>query len=216
MPTAVTIPSDEDAQGLTLTERRMLQEIAAVGDWEKAAKNMNMDKRKVRSMFKRAAFKREYDILFPVEEARVTQAELTLISEDAGTIYRQAIDAEIEKKIPVECDECGHKQYVLVKVMDWAVKLRAIETLLKVAHVIKDERSLKVEAKVDVVNVQLTTGEFLALKQLEMGMPVPEHIYRQLEVKSKDSGFDMPPMPQGAGPHILEGDFHEVNQSSEQ
>ena len=207
--------ADEDEQGLTLVERQLLTEIAMTGSWQKAAHSLGMDKRKVRALMKRDAFKREYDKLFSVEAVAATAKELTLISENAGDIYEEAVKAELEKKFPVTCEECGHKQTVLVKVMDWPTKLRAIETVLKIARVIKDERSLKVEADIQITHVELTTGEYLALERLHRGMPVPDYMYYQLEEKLKGSGQTLPPLPEGGGPRMIEGEFHEVKKDED-
>lgn len=202
----------DSPSGLSHADLRLLQEIAATGSWKQAAENLGLTPRQVRYKLKDPAFKAEYDKQFDTEELQHTRRELDLIAGNAARLYEEAVNAELSKKIPAECPACGEKFSVFAKVIDYATRLRVADTLMKISGVWKDQKSLKVEGNVGVTHIHLTAGEMLALSRLNMGLSVPEHIYRRLEELAQSGAFSLPALP--AAP-IVEGEFHEASADSE-
>jgi hypothetical protein len=195
-----------DAAGLTLLERRVLQEIAIQGNWRRAAETLKIDPRRVRTMFKNPAFKEQYDNFFDADEVRVTERELNLSADDAAWVFEEAKNAELQKKIKVTCPDCGHKFDEFVKVADHATRLRAAETLLKMRGLLKDNRSVKVEGRVE--HVHWDYHEQLILQKLDLKLPVPRMVFEQVEQKAKLAGMELPEP-------IFEGEYHVIENDTD-
>ena len=201
MPSKALVERDE--RGLTLLDRRLLQEIALTGSWQQAADALGLTRRQVRERFKIQSFKEQYDAIFDSEEIQATKRELELVATGTGKLYEEALNAEKTRNVATVCPDCGHKFSIFVQVVDWMARLKAGETLLKLTKLLKDERKVQVEGQVGVVH--MSAGEYLALQRLRMGLPVPEHIYRRLQALSQSSEFDLPPMPD-----VVDGTYREV------
>lgn len=195
-----------DAQGLTLLERRVLQECAMTRNWREAAKNCGIDPRRVRTMFKNPAFKKQYDEFFDSEEIKITERELNLAADDIAWVFEEAKNAELQKKEHAECPKCGHKFDVFVKVADHLTRLRAAETLAKMRGLLKDNRSVKVEGKVE--HVHWDYHEMLILQKLDLKLPVPELVYNQVRDKALAAGIELPEP-------VIEGEYHVVENDSD-
>jgi hypothetical protein len=170
---------------LTQQQTNFLVQCGLEGDWHVAADQVGATRRQVRAWFSNPAFKQKYDDLFNTDELKTTMRELEMASGELGALYADAMQAEMSKKVMVDCPNCQHKFPVFVKVMDWATKLRAGETLLKVTRLWKDEKTVKNEHKGTVAHVEMSLSEWSALKRLEMGLSIPPHIRKILE----DKGF---------------------------
>ena len=210
MPDQRVSKVDRNEIGLSLVERRLIQEIAILGSWEKAADSLGMTRRQVRALFKKEPFKLAYDELFDAEDLETTKRELTLAASDVASIYEEAKNAEMTKRVQATCPKCTHKFDVLVTVANWATRLKAGDTLLKITGLLQDRKNVKVEGTVGVVNVHLSAEEMLALQRLKMGLDVPEHIYRRLEETSRAGRFDLPARPT----QVVEGEFRAVQEET--
>lgn len=206
-------PVERDSNGLTLVERKLLQEIAMTGSWQQAADSLGLTKRQVQGLFRKPAFKQEYDDLFNTDEIAATKRELEMVATGTGKLYEEALNAEMIKQVHATCPKCNYTFKVWVTVMDWASKLRAGETLLKITKILTDNKKVQVEGTVGVVNVHLTTGEYLALERLKMGFPVPDHIYRRLTELGRQGNFEVPALPSGG--QVVEGEVHEISTPTE-
>lgn len=164
-----------DAQGLTLPERRILTEIAMTGSWMEAATNLGYNHRQVRNLFKKQAFKEEYDKLFDTEELKSVQREMEMVAGDVAKIYEEAKNAELVKRLPAVCPSCGHKFTFLATVMDWSAKLKAGEVLLRVAGLLRDNKNIKVEGSVQHTVLTLTADDLIMLQRIKAGFEVPPH-----------------------------------------
>ena len=166
---------------LTQQQLSLLQEIAMEGDWHVAATKVGMTYRQVRALFtNNPMFKQAYDDLFTTEELKTTARELEMASSELGQLYQDAMSAEMAKQVLADCPACGHKFKLFVKVMDWATKLKAGETLLKITRLLKDEKSVKMEGKATVEHVHMELADKVAIWRVEMGLPVPPHIHDRL------------------------------------
>lgn len=202
MPRTTKAVTPVDNQGLTTEQRRLLAEIAAIGDWRIAAQNVGLSSRQVREQFKNQAFKDAYDNLFTSEELKVTQRELEMASSELGQLYQDAMQAEVQKTVNVVCPACKAKFNIFVTVMDWTAKLRAGETLLKLTRLMKDEKSIKMEGQVNVVHMELK--DKLALWRVEMGLPVPPHV--------RDRLINLGLLDESKRSDTIEGEFKEVKE----
>ena len=160
------------------------------GSWTKAAETLGLTRRQVRNLFNKPAFKDQYDALFSTEEIKTTRRELEMVSSDIADLYEDAKTAEMQKQVKAVCPKCEHKFDVWVTVMNWTAKLRAAETLLKIAGILKDTKSVKHEGQVGVIH--LTIAEHLALLRLKSGLPVPPHVYQRLKAMGALDDLDLP------------------------
>jgi len=190
-----------DAAGMTLLERRTLQEIALTGSWRKAAVNVGIDPRRVRNMFKNPAFKQQYDSFFDADDIRVTERELNLAADDVAWVFEEAKSAELEKKHKAECPSCHTKFDVVVKITDHNTRMRAAETLAKMRGLLRDSRSVEFSGKIE--HVHWDYHETLILHKLDLGLPVPETVFRLVEAKAKLAGIELPAP-------VIEGEFSYV------
>lgn len=202
----------EDAGGLTLEERRLLSEIAVQGSWREAAKSLGIDPRRIQRMFNNAAFKKEYDAMFP-HDTQVVERELNFVSKDAAVILEEVRDAELNKTVHAQCPQCGKKFDVFVRVIDYVTKMRALEIMLKTMGLMKDTKSVKVEGSVTHVNITLSTAQMLALQALKRGLPVNPQTYRELENLASNGAFELPPLPPPRG--FVDAEFREVKEENE-
>ena len=191
----------------------MFQSILITGSLDAAAKENGLNRRQVRNMFKNPVFSKMFEEHMGKDELQTTQHEFNMLADDTVGIYEQAMNAEFTKKVSVTCPSCNHKFDVFTKVIDWATKLKATDTLLKLRGLLKDNKSIKVEGEFSMTHVQLSTGEFFALERLKRGLPVPDHVYRSLEEKARIGKFDLPALP--AGQEIIEGEVHEIDTDPE-
>ena len=199
--------TEVDKDGLTLQHRRVLQEIAVVGDWKVAAENLGLNVRQVRVMFHNPAFKQQYDATFTQEEIDITRRELAMTSGNIAEVLEAAKDAELFKKVRPTCPGCGLRFDFTVAVANWASRLKAVELLAKISHILTDNKSIKVEGT--IANVHMGADEFLALKRLQMGLPVPEHVYRKLLDIGSVNNMAIPPNPGNTSGYrdVIEGEY---------
>lgn len=196
-----------DAAGLTLLQRRVLQEIAMTGNWRQAAANVGIkDPRTVRRMFKNPAFKEQYDSFFDAEEIKVTERELNLAADDVTWVFEEAKNAELQKKFRVECPECGHKFDFFAKVADHMTRMKAGELLLKMRGLLTDNRTVKVSGRVEHVHWEY--HEQLILQKLEVGLPVPETVYKAVKAKADAAGWTLPEP-------VIEGEYSVVESTDD-
>lgn len=202
--------SEIDKDGLTLQQRRLLQEIAVVGNWKEAGENLGMTARQVRTAFHQEAFKQKYDTLFTAEEIEITRRELAMTSGNIAEVLEAAKDAELMKKVRPTCPSCGTRFDFVVAVANWASRLKAVEILAKMTKLLNDDKNIKVEGT--IANVHMGPDEFLALKRLQMGLPVPEHVYRRLLDIGSVNNMPIPPNPVNDSGYrnVIEGDYKEV------
>lgn len=186
---------DRDDQGLTLLERRVLQEIADHGDFKKAAANTGMTPAKIRRMLQtEPQFKEAFDQLFSPDDLKATESELQLAVQDVAEVFNDAKNAELVQSKTVTCPcGCDHTFSVSFKSADWATKLRAAESLAKMTRLWKDQKNIKVEGSVALVN--MTPDQYLALQAVRMGRPIPDHVYQSLREFDRDGSLKLPPNP---------------------
>ncbi len=196
----------KDEKGLTLTDRKVIQEIAINGSWQKAADSLGIPRRRVRAMLREPAFKEAYDTLFDTEEMEITKRELEIISQEVAPVYEDAIKAEMFKT--VTCPHCGKKHDV--QVVDHSTRVRAADNLLKMNNIWKDTKSLKIDAEMRSVSVQLTGDQYLALQRLKQGFNIPEHVHRELLAIDKSGEFGVPPLPDA-----IDGQYRVMEEESD-
>jgi hypothetical protein len=97
------------------------------------------------------------------------------------------------KNVPVVCPSCGHKHTVSVQMIDHATRMKAADTLLKVSGIMKDQRSVKLEATMTRIDVSFSGDEYLAYERLKRGFGVPPHVYDRLSEKAAQMNIELPP-----------------------
>lgn len=167
--------------GLSLLERHILQELALGHSIRQTAANLHLSPRQVRYRFQaNPKFKEAYDKLFTSEDIKVLKQELSITARDVADVYSEAKEAELEKDVPAECPECGHKFTLHITLPNWNIRLKAADTLIKMLGLLKDEKSVKFEGQ--MTHVTLSYAEQAALLRLKSGMGegIPPHVMQRL------------------------------------
>ena len=131
-----------DADGLMLNQRRLLQEMAQVTDWRKACENAEIKPETARGWLTRdEAFIQAYnDLLGPAVEIARDLMESSALK--AAGMYSEAIEAMKVIDTEVTCPHC-RKEFTLESVTpDWNARLRAGDTILKSAKILKDVKEI--------------------------------------------------------------------------
>jgi hypothetical protein len=170
-------PIHRDGQGLMLEQRRFLQELVIQGSFRKACKALDFKEHRIRRWLREdSAFKDAYDDLFGPEDLEVSKKEMHLLAAKAAGLYEDALEAIRLLKVNVQCPHCKEKFDLDTSRPDWRIRMRAAETILKVAKLLQETK----EIKGTMLNVQLTGDEILALTAYKAGMYVPEAVLARL------------------------------------
>lgn len=192
---------NKDADGLTLDERRLLQEIAVTGSWSEAAKSLGMTSAQINAKFRNKAFKAKYDELFGIEQVEITQRELLQVARLVGKTYEDILAAEKIINVDIDCPNCGEKSRHPIKVIDYATQRAAASDLAKMTNVWKDQKSIKVDQTNTNIQVLLTGADWLYYERLRRGLPVAPSVYQKLQDKLAGSDLTLPENP------VLDGSF---------
>jgi len=212
MTNAVVRAEERDQAGLTLLERRVIQEIALTGDFKKAAGSLGITATQIRRMLRDdPQFKEAYDQTFALDDLQHVESELRLAVTDVAGVFNEAKDAELTRRETVTCPcGCGHKFTVVIPVADWATRLRAAEDLAKITRLWKDQRDIKVEGQVSVVH--LSIPDQIALQALEAGRPIPSHVYEHLKDYARSANIQLPPNPSAP---VVEAEFRTLDEEED-
>lgn len=208
VPVKAAAPVDptRDSGGLTVQERKLLQEIALVGDYKKAAQNVGMTAAQVRRLLATdPAFKDEYDAMFPAELIKSTEAELQVAAQDIAEVFNEAKNAQIWKSTTAECPQCHAKFPVRIQVADHSIRMRAAETLAKITKLWKDQKTVTHEGTVSLVS--MSAEQYLAYMAVLQGRRIPDHVYKGLQEFDRDGKLNLPP---NGGGRPVEGQYRVI------
>jgi len=166
---------DRGEDGLTEPQRFFLIELVGTGSAKQALANVDRDDSALRRWMKEPSFKKKYD---EVIKDNIDYLKLGLhntAAEKIAVVFEEALEAQRPITVKEECPECGHRFTTQVSVDNWATRLKAAETLLKVAGVLKEEK------KVDITHTrQLSAAEQSALIAHRHGSYLPPHMVDRL------------------------------------
>jgi hypothetical protein len=132
----------KDADGLTLVQRRLLQELALTADWRQACANAEVPANTLRHLLStNVAFVDAYNkLLGPAVEVARDMMESTAVK--AAGMYEEAVEAVRMVELEIVCPECKHEFSTTNPYPDWATRLRAGDTVLKVTKLLKDVKEI--------------------------------------------------------------------------
>ena len=133
----------KDDEGLTLEQRNLLQELGMhAGDWKQACVNSQIpQKRCQRWLANNEAFLSAYNNLVG-SSLDIVQDRMEDLAHRAGDMYEEAMEAVRYWSKDVTCPKCTHEFSVPVGGPDWNARLRAGDTLLKSAKILKDVKEI--------------------------------------------------------------------------
>ncbi len=131
-----------DADGLTLTQRRALQELAFTDDWRQACVKAKVSPHSVKHWLStNEAFHTAYNNLLGPAVAVVRDMMESSAVKAAG-MYEKALDALKTVEREIRCPECQHEFILPESGPDWNARLRAGDTVMRVAKVLKDVKEI--------------------------------------------------------------------------
>ena len=176
----------KDEEGLTLKMREVLQELVQEPDVRRACANAEVPYGTVKSWLqKETGFRAAYDNLTRIAIDVIKDAMESTAMKATG-MYDEAIDATDIINTEVKCPECDHHFHTEVAQPNWAARLKAGETALKVARVLKDVK------ETTSVHVSLTMDEMIALARTKADppLPIPPSMRTRLRAKGAISEID--------------------------
>jgi hypothetical protein len=131
-----------DKDGLTLAQRRLLGELALTTNWRQACTNAGVPPNTLRSLLStNKAFQAAYNnLLGPAVEVARDMLESSVIK--VAGMYDEAVEAVKMVELEIVCPECKHEFPVANPHPDWATRLRAGDTVLRVAKLLKDVKEI--------------------------------------------------------------------------
>ena len=167
---------DRGEDGLTEPQRFFLIELVGTGSAKQALSNVDRDDQALRRWMKEPDFKRKYDEVIKANIDYLKSGLNNTAAEKVTAVFEEALEAQRPITVKEECPECGHRFTTQVSVDNWATRLKAAETLLKVAGVLKEEK------KVDITHMrQLSAAEQSALIAYRHGTYLPPHMVDRLK-----------------------------------
>ena len=167
--------------GLMTIQRMLLEELMEEGgSWRKACQKLDIKERRVRFWLTNDdAFSEAYDKLLGSVDITATKKELDYLASGAAELYEEAMQATRGAKVDTKCPKCGKEFEVHAAAPDHRIRMKAMETLLKISGTLKETR--KVEGQ--LLNISLTGDEIIALMAYQVGQPVPESVLAALREK---------------------------------
>lgn len=131
-----------DGDGLTLVQRRCLQELALTANWRQACDNAEVPPNTLRHWLStNADFQSAYnDLLGPAVDVARDMIESTALK--AAGMYEEAVEAVKMVELEIVCPQCKHEFSVANPRPDWSTRLRAGDTVLKVAKLLIDRKEI--------------------------------------------------------------------------
>ncbi len=131
-----------DKDGLTLAQRRLLQELALTTNWRQACDNAGVPPRTLRHLLStNVAFQDSYNnLLGPALDIARDMIESTSLK--VAGMYDEAVEAVKMVELELACPECKHEFSISNPRPDWPTRLRAMDTVLKVAKLLVDRKEI--------------------------------------------------------------------------
>jgi hypothetical protein len=167
----------KDEDGLTLVQRRCLQELALTTNWRQACDNADVPANTLRHWLSTdAPFQAAYnDLLGPAIAVARDMIESTALK--AAGMYEEAVEAVNMVELELVCPECKHEFSIANPRPDWATRLRAGDTVLKVAKLLIDRK------EISGTLTHLTLEETLAVARWKHDKQIPPVMIERLRQK---------------------------------
>lgn len=167
----------KDEDGLTLIQRRTLQELALTPNFKQAAENAEVPVSTVKHWLATdEAFSRQYDKLLG-SVVEVSRRLMEANSQQAAEMYGEAVEADKTLYRDVTCPECQHEFTVRLTVPNWPTRLRAGEVIQRVSGLLKN-----VQVHEGTLT-HLTLEESLALALWKQDKQIPPQMVDRLRQK---------------------------------
>jgi len=191
--------------GLLPEQLSVLQELANLPDWKKACDAIGISHASFRRWIRQdTAFRDAYGHMHTgiIDAVR---AQLNATAQKAAEVFDEATEATKDITIDIKCPTCNTDIKVTAEVPDWNTRMRAGETSLRVAKILKDVK--EVEGTITLAQLPLYLQIAYASYRREGPRAIPPGAYDQLVqygiIKEQMSA------PQDEG--TIEGEFHEID-----
>ncbi len=153
-----------DDDGLTLQQRRLLQELAMVPNWREACANAEVSPPVCQKWLKDfPEFREAYNNLIgPALE--LVQDKVETMAHEATDIYEDAMQAVRYFPKDVSCPKCNHEFSTPVGGPDWNARLRAGDRILQISRILIDRKQIQ------QTTVALTLEQAMALMQYKWAL----------------------------------------------
>src|SRR3990167_321392 len=200
-----SMPRKRMANGLTIDQNLVLQELSASHNWKEACNKAGVEHSRFRSWIKRdQQFLRAFEELHG-GAIEAVKAQLTSSAQRATETFDDALDATKDVTIETKCPACGSDIKIVAEVPDYGVRLKAGEVILKVNRILKDVK--EVEGRVTIAALPLHLQ--LALAAYDAQQPIPPGAEKEL----RELGFikETAALP---APIIEEAEWEEIDDGS--
>lgn len=182
---STAIEQRRDLDGLSLPQRRLLQELAMTPDpqlaCEKAAVKFSTFKSWLR---KSEEFGDAYNLLLG-QSIQVAKEMLEGASMRAAGVYEEALTATKIIALDIKCPHCDEYFQTEAEKPDWPTRQRAAASIHKIVGLIVDRH------QIEKTTVHLTFEEQLGVIALKARQRIPPTLYTQLA--EKNALPDVPP-----------------------
>jgi hypothetical protein len=162
--------------GLTIDQNQLIQELKLTNNWKLACDRVGISYDRFRDWMRRnQTFQRAYEELH-AGTVNAVRKQLEASAQKAAEVFDEALDATKDVEIETTCPSCQAEIKITAQVPDYATRLKAGETVLKVGRVLKDVK--EIEGRVTVASLPLHLQ--LALAAWREGQPIPPGYQREL------------------------------------
>lgn len=195
--------------GLLPEQSLVIQALATQPDWKKACDEAGVPYANFRRWIRMdAAFRDAYNGLHSgVIDAVRAQIEAT--AQKAAEVFDEATEATRDVSVEIKCPNCNTDIKITAEVPDWNVRMRAGETSLKVAKILKDVK--EVGGVVTIAQLPLHLQIAYAAYKREGATAIPPGAYDQLV----EAGIIKGALP-APKDDTVEAEWHEVDSADKQ
>src|SRR5581483_7880592 len=132
MADARSAPRARLRNGLTADQNLVMQELSRHGNWKRACDTTGVSYERFRHwMRKDPHFRRAFEEMNG-ETVESVKRQLESSAQRAAEVFDDALEAMKDAKLDIKCPACGVEIKIEAEVPDYATRLKAGETILKV------------------------------------------------------------------------------------
>lgn len=191
-----------DNLGLSPLQSQFIEELALCGVWARAARTVGVDYRTPRNWLKNnEAFKTAFNKVFGSTDLEVIRKHAETLSHTAMGVYAEVMEAEKTLRQQVQCPECGNRFGVEWRIEDNIVRLKAADSVTKIAGLVKDQKDINIKGTI----IHYDGADAAALIAYKAGRPISPSMTRRL----RELGWleELPALPP---PDAIEGEYRDA------